>query len=474
MRYLIGLDLGTTTVKATVYQENGTPIAEHSLERIILTPQEGYFEQNADTWYEDSCAVIKEATKHLKKEEVKGISISSQGITVVPVDDSFNPLYNAINWMDVRPVDSWNGLLDSVGIDYVLKTTGYPVSYNVPKAFSKIMWLRDNQPDIYLKTKYFLMPASFVTAKFTGNVLTDHTMAVGSLLYSLKEKKYDEKLLKATSIDEEFLPPIVPMGTCAGNLTSEAAKDCDLTTDCIVVVGGQDQKIAAYGLGIKKGQIACSMGTSAAFEFAVDSCEFENIPTMFKVCPFDEDNYVFEGVIKTGGGAIRWLRDTICIGSDYKQMDAEAESAPIGSHGTVFVPYLGGSPDNKNFASFNNVGLHTEHGDLIRAVYEGVAFEAARVIKDSGIDVSEIRIYSGGSKNRLLCQIISDVTNIPVIAYEHSEMGSLGAAKLAAKCIGIDETDFTNECLKKSTTFMPKNADEYKTYYEQYLNYLKG
>ncbi len=474
MRYLIGLDLGTTTVKATVYCEDGTPVKEASIERILLTPQEGYYEQDANTWYEDSCKVIKEATKDIDKNNVIGLSISSQGITTVPVDEGFQPLNNAINWMDVRPVHSWNSFLDSIGVEYLRKETGYPVAYDVPKCVAKIMWVKDNLPEVYKKTKYFLMPASFLTARFTGKVFTDPTMAAGSLLFSNKNKAYDKKIILASGIDEKMLAPVVPIGTRAGNLTEKAAKDCGLTVNCIVAVGGQDQKVAAFGLGVEKGQIACSMGTSAAFEFAVDGCDFDELPENFKLCPYTEDTYVLEGVIKTGGGAIRWLRDTICVGEDYSQMDLEAMNAPIGSHGAVFIPYLGGAPNNDGFASFRNIGLHVSHGDIIRAVYEGIAFETARVIKNADVNVNEIRIYSGGSKNRLLCQIIADVTHIPVVAFSHSEMGSLGAAKLAAICLGLDGDGFVKKCLRESHKYIPQNTKEYSAIFEKYLDYLKG
>ncbi len=474
MRYLIGLDLGTTTVKATVYREDGTPVSNASMERILLTPKEGYYEQDANTWYEDSCTVIKEATKDIDKNEVAGLSISSQGITTVPVDECFDPLNNAINWMDVRPVASWNSFVDKVGIEYLRKTTGYPVKYDVPKCVAKMMWVKEILPEIYKKTKYFLMPASFVTAKLTGNVLTDPTMASGSLLYSNLQKKYDKKIIDASGIGENMLAPVVPMGTFAGNLTEKAAEDSGLTVNCVVAVGGQDQKVAAFGLDVNKGQIACSMGTSAAFEFAIDGCGTDNAPDDFKVCPYVDNTFVLEGVIKTGGGAIRWLRDTICVGEDYAQMDKEANEAPIGSHGAVFIPYLGGSPDNNGFASFRNIGLHVSRADMIRAVYEGIAFEAARVIKSADVFAKELRIYSGGSKNRLLCQIIADVTAIPVIAFDHSEMGSLGAAKLAASCVGIDGNSFSEKCLSESHKYIPQNTKEYLHVFEKYLDYLKG
>ncbi len=472
MYYFIGLDLGTTTVKATVYDETGVSVSSHSVERILICQKEGYFEQDADTWYTDSCNVIKEAVKVIDNKDVRGLSISSQGITTVAVDENFKPLCNAINWMDVRPVEKWKDFLDNATIDYVRNTTGFPVNYNVPKAVAKVMWVRDNLPECYEKARYFLMPQSFVIAKLTNRAVTEPTMAAGSLLYSNKSNSYDEKLIKASGVDKNLLPEILPIGTLVGNLTKKAANDCGLTESCAVVLGGQDQKVAAYGLDIKKGEIACSMGTSGAMEIVTDNCEFDYRSDMFKVCPYTKGEFVFETVIKTAGGALRWLRDTVCVGMSFEDMDKEALISPKGANGTIFVPFLGGSPDGKKTGSFNNVGLHTSRGDIIRAVYEGIAFEVLRLIKESDISCECIKIYSGGSKSKIMCQAIADITGMQVFQYNHSEMGSFGAAKLAVKAVMCK--DFTCGCLSDLTVFKPENNEIYLSMFEKYNEYVKG
>ena len=474
MQYFIGLDLGTTTVKATVFDECGVEAGSAAVERILLTPKAGYCEQDALSWYTDSCKVIKEAVKDLDATKVKGISISSQGITTVAVDGELMPLYNAINWMDTRDCKSWGELVSSVGQEYFLSSTGNRVVPDAPKGIGKIMWIRDNEPEVYKRAKYFLMPASFVTAHLTGNVVTDPTMAAGTFAFSLKENDYDLKILAAAGIDADLLAPIKKTGSFAGKLLEKAALDCGLTTDCVVAVGGQDQKIAAYGVGLERNEIACSLGTSAALEFAVDGFSSHELPEMYKLCPYFDGALVLEAVIKTACGSVRWLRDTVCRGCDYRAMDEEASSSEIGANGVVFVPYLAGSPKNDKNASFNNLGLHNVRGDLIRAVYEGIGFEILRLISSVDIKPERIRVYSGGSRSATLLQIIADITGVEVVAYQLNEMGSLGAAKLAVGLVGAETAEFTRSAMENARVYVPAAHEEYSEPYELYLKFLKG
>ncbi len=468
MKYFIGLDLGTTTVKATVYDDAGKPCGSHSVERILICEKEGYYEQDADTWYTDSCKVIKEAVKDIDKNCVKGISVSSQGITTVAVDEAFNPLCNAINWMDTRPVDSWKEFLDKATLQYVRNTTGFPVGYKIPKGIAKVMWVRDNMPEVYSKARYFLMPQSFVIARFTGVAVTDPTMAAGSLVYSNKENRYDDALIEAAGVDKKLFPEIKPIGSFVGKITKKAAEDCGLTVDCDFILGGQDQKVAAFGADLKENEMACSMGTSSALEMVSDNSDYSYRSDMFKVCPYKDNCFVFETVIKTAGGALRWLRDTVCVGLDFVQMDKEAAVSPKGANGTVFVPYLGGSPDGEKNGSFNNIGLHTSRGDMIRSVYEGIAFELRRLIDEADIACKHIKIYSGGSKSKILCQAISDITGLKVTAYGHSEMGSFGAARLAS------QGTINDGCVKDVNVYYPENNGIYNELYDKYIKYVKG
>ncbi len=470
MRYLIGLDLGTTTVKASLYTIDGVPVTQTSKERILLTPEAGHYEQDAASWYTDSAKVISQAVREagIAPESVIGLSISSQGITTVAVDENLEPLTNAINWMDVRPVRSWEGFLDRAGEAYVKSVTGFPAVKQKPKFVAKILWVRDEMPEVFDRAAYFLMPAPFVTAKLTGKVLTDHTMASGSLLYSNFSSGWDEKLLDAAQLDRNLFPKIVPTGTPAGYLTERAAKDCGLTQNCLVSVGGQDQKVSAYAVSADEHTVACSFGTSAAFECITNSPE-NNFSNIYKVCPYiDENKYAVEVCINAAGASLRWMRDTMLGGAGYEPLNELVRNAPIGSNGIHFMPFLGGKPTSNGFAAFNDVGLHSTLSDIARSIYEGIAFEA-RYLTEAVIKNAElITLYSGGSKSRELCEILADVLDFPVKACRHAEIGSLGAAKLAKKGTGLPVDGFGEECLKESTVYYPKHSAEYEKFYEEY------
>ncbi len=465
--FLIGLDLGTTTVKATVYSSNGVPVAEAKKERVLLTPKPGYCEQDAMTWYYDSAEVVKKATENINKEDVLALSISSQGITTVCCDENFVPLTNAINWMDTRHVDSWAELCDKVGIDYFRNTTGFPLNREIAKGIGKVIWVRENLPEVFKKTKHILMPSSFMTAMLTGNALVDHTMAAGSLVYSNATNSWDGKILKNAEIDKSLLPEIVPAGTNAGNLTEKAARDFNLTANCKVAVGGQDQKVAAFGIGADETVASCSIGTSAAIEFVSASVPSE-LPRYFKLCPYILPNmYAHECCINAAGASIRWLNEVICDKMDYEKMNMLASTSPKGANGVMFKPFIGGHPDGNGFGSFIDIGVHTVKADLIRAVFEGIAFEARYLFELANTKkIKCIRVFSGGSKSKILCQILSDVLNIEVQQFEHSEMGSLGAAKLAAIAVGLNEKVFSENM--KFTVYRPQDRDIYDSLFSKY------
>ena len=479
--YVLGLDLGTTTIKATLFDEIGHPVSEDAVDEELLIPEQDYIEQDANQWYTDAISVIRNTVEKAKVSpaRVLGIGISSQAITIVPVNKELGPLANAINWMDNRPVEGWNNFIKAVGSDYIYSITGKTATEDTPKAVGKMIWYRENMPDVYNQTSWFLMPAEFLIAKLTGEIITDHSLAAGSMLYSIFEKRWSEVLFKAARISMEKLPKIAWAGEKAGYLTPEAARDCGLTTGCMVAVGGQDQKVAAYGVNVQKGIPTCSIGTCAAFEFLLDEPKFHP-NRILQLCPFVEnDKWVLEGCITTAGGAIKWIRDTICCGMSYRDMDMEATIAYPGCGGAMFYPYLAkSSTQNANLVNdgnFKGLGLHTTRGDLIRAVYEGIAYEmrlnidAAETVVGK---INELRAFAGGSRSDILCSIIANVTGRIIKSYSYPEMGNLGAAKLAAKCIDLDTEKFGIEILNDTRDIVP---DKEKAFYDERFNkYIKG
>lgn len=479
MSYLIGLDLGTTTIKATLFDETGIPLAEDSIESSLLFPEPGYIEQSAPQWYDSSAAVIRKtlARAGIAAAAVSGISISSQGITIVPVDENGHALYNAISWMDVRPEAQKDTLASRFGEKLLIDVTGKPLKayYSI----YKMMWFADTLPEVYKKTRLFLMPMDYMTMRFCGRAVTDHSMAAGTAAYSLLGHDWDDDIITAAGIKRSMFPEIKWSGEIAGNLTEQAARDTGLTTDCVVAVGGQDQKVAAYGTRLKKGAVTFSMGTSGTFEFILNG-PTPHPKNKIPLCPHSEPNlWVLEGCINSLGGAIKWSRDTICAGLSYKEMDTLAEGVQAGSGGVVCYPFFTGQgvphPASDRLARFDNIGLHTGRAELVRALYEGIAYECRLNIEASAPvsgKITCIHAFSGGSKSGILCQIIADVTGCAVRSYSFAEMGSLGAARLAARAGGMDAEEFGAGVLSDYTEKHPSGNT--RLYSALYGEYIKG
>ena len=478
MKYVIGLDLGTTTIKATVFDERGAFVADSSIERQLILHGENFIEQNANEWVTDSADMIRKAVEKggISGADVKGISISSQGITVVPVDENGNTLYNAINWMDLRPAKELARLVAIFPKEALAAVTGKGGT-SPAYSITKYMWFKNHLPDIYEKAKYFLMPMDFVIMKLTGTYVTDHSMAAGSMCYSLKDRDWSEEILEAADIRRDILPEIRWSGESAGHLLPEMAEMCGLTTDCIVAVGGQDQKVAAHGARIAKDVVTLSLGTCGAFEFLLDQPD-KDPSVNLTLCPHvEEGKWVMEGCINTVGGAIKWVRDVICTGLSYDDIDELAESAPVGSHGVLFYPHLAGSgtphPNAETQTGiYRGLSLQSDRGDLCRALFEGIACECRLNIAEAERVVGHIRqinAFSGGSRASILCQILADVTGCTVRAYRYPEMGNLGAARLAAQAAGLDTEEFGKALLDDYVDYEPgKDKAAYEAVFREY------
>ena len=482
MKYVFGLDLGTTTIKATMFDETGRPVADDAVERTLLMPQPGYLEQDAEQWFTDSAMVIRNAVQKsgVDPRDIVGLSISSQGITLVPVSEDQKAMANAINWMDNRPVEQLKRLIDAVSVDRIFHTTGKD-GHSPAYSITKLMWFKDNMPEIYEKARWFLMPMDFVTMKLTGNVVTDHSMAAGGMCYSLADAAWDDEIIAAAGVKKSLLPEIKWAGESAGHLTAEAAAACGLTTDCIVAVGGQDQKVAAFGAKIAPGVVTFSMGTCGAFEFLLDAPK-AHPDRALTLCPHVEPNkWVLEGCINTVGGAIKWCRDNVCPGLSYVDMNVEAEKAAPGSGGAFFYPFLAGrgTPHHESgtpAGGYTGLALHTTRADLIRSVYEGIAYESRLNLEAAEVlvgKIQQINAFSGGSKGAIVCRILAEVTGCTVHSYAYAEMGNLGAARLAAKACGLDWEAFGEPMLADSRDTVPSELQpEYDALFREYCKKL--
>jgi len=444
MRNFIGLDLGTTCVKALLFNEAGCVLSAASEDDELFTPHQGWAEQNAESWVDLSAKVIREAVSEaaVDPRSVEAISISSQGITVVPVGRDFRPLRKALNWLDQRAAEELEIVRSTISAEEVYAATGKSLSsaYTLPK----ILWLKRNEPELYSETYKLLLPHDYLCAHLCGIPVTDHTMAAGTMLYDVPNQRWSDNMLKLFEIDPGLLPELRWAGTPVGPLTKEASLMTGLPETTLLVTGGQDQKVSAYGASLRMGAATISFGTCAAMEFMFDHAPLHPTRDLSASSYIDSETWVLEACINTAGAAIKWARDTLFHDMSFDDMNALAETCET-SGGVFFYPFLQGSGTPYNVPArgvFTGLTLGATRAQLIRAIYEGIAMEVYANLSSAraaGVSVREMCVFGGGSKSAVISQILADVTGCAIQTFSTPEMGAFGAARLAANAVGIND-----------------------------------
>jgi len=443
MAFYMAIDLGTTGCRSIIFDDGLYALSSEYEEYGLITPNVGWVEQDAENWWE---MTLRTAQKAISKsgvdpKQILGISISSQGITIVPVDNKLNPLCKALSWLDVRAEEQTAQLEKQWG-QLLFEHTGKPTDacYTLPK----MMWLKRECPQIWQRAWKFLMPMDFLIGKFTGNPVTDHSMASGTLMYDLKNCCWSKKVLDLYGIEEERLPQIKWSGECAGTVLPEVALQLGINEHCVVAVGAQDQKCAALGAGLCDDVMTVSLGTAGAVTKMWNEPKTDVVTNVGWCGYVEHGTWVTEGVINTAGTCLRWIRDLIYRGENYNVIDAEAQEALDRGSCLMFYPYLNGpsSPDYYPNAegSFYGANLTTQRGDFAAAVMEGVAFQIRILLEamDAYSSVSRLVLFGGGAKSALWCQMIANATGMEIAVPHNAEAAGAGAAMLAAKACGND------------------------------------
>jgi len=472
MAFYLAVDLGTTGCRSLIFDEKLNIKGSSYEEYGLIAPKDKFVEQDAVLWWELTLKTAEKAIalSGIDPQKIEGISISSQGITIVPVDEQYSPLCNALSWLDTRAEEETETIRNDFGEEFIFNHTG---KMNTPAyTLPKLLWIKKNMPDIWQKTYKFLMPLDYLTAMLTGECVTDYSMASGTLFYDCANRCWSKTILEKYGIDEHKLPTIKESGSAAGKIRPEIAKKLGLNENCLVSVGAQDQKCAAFGVGLDDETVTISLGTAAAItklwnEYVPEKCS--NIGW----CGYtDKDKWVTEGVIGTAGTALRWVRDLMFKGEKYSIVDAEAEIAINKNSNVLFFPYLSGPTGPEYYKDSCGVlygmSLATERGDIAAAVMEGIAFRIRIILEamDAYSGSKRIILFGGGAKGVLWPQIISDITGLDIITTDTAEAASAGAAMLAAKGCG--------KTLKKLESAKIFDPSERKAYYsEKFEKYKK-
>jgi len=485
--YIIAYDLGTTGNKATMFDENGKMVTSALSEYETFYPGKNQVEQDPTSWWE----AVREATNDLisksniDKSKIACLTFSGQMMGCVAVDKDAKPLYNALIWADQRGVKQANKLIDKLGMKNIYEIVGHRPSASYGAA--KMMWLKDNRPEVYKKTYKFLNAKDYIAAKMTGNFATDYSDASSTNLFDLNKLEWSEKLIKASGINKEKMPNALPSTEVVGRLKKDVAEQLNLIQGIPVVIGGGDGSCAAAGAGVVDETSAYNyVGSSSWIGIASEKPLIDDKMRTFTWAHVVPGLYSPTGTMQSAGASYQWTRDNLCglevfkadqqDGDTYELMNKKAQAVPAGSDSLIYLPYLMGersphwNPEAKG--SFIGLTIQHSHSHMIRSVMEGVSFNL-RIILDAfieqGAELDEIIMIGGGAKGELWRQIMADIYKKKILIPNYlDEATSMGAALTGGVGVGLyEDFDFVHQMLNIEKEVEP-NKENYETYEKLY------
>jgi len=432
---LVGLDVGTTGVKAAAISPDGRVLASASEGYALSTPQPGWSEQEPEDWW-------RAAEDVLGRLPEGPVGLSGQMHGLVVLDAEQRVLRPAILWNDQRTAVQAQAITERVGAPRLTEVTGNPAltGFQAPK----ILWLRDQEPKAYERVASVLLPKDYIRLRLTGEKATDASDAAGTLLLDLKARTWSSEILEALEISARWLPQVFESPDRTGSVLKKVAKELGLPDGVPVAAGAGDNAAAAVGNGIvREGLASCSIGTSGVLFAHSDTMATDPSGRVHAFCHAVPLRYHLMGVTLAAGGALRWWRDLVGKG-DYDELTALAAQTPPGAEGLVFLPYLTGerTPHLDPQARGAFFGLNSRHGlgHLTRAVMEGVAYsqrDSLEIIVELGTDPEQIRVTGGGARSPFWRQLLADVLGRPVVRTAADEGPAYGAALLAGMTAGV-------------------------------------
>ena len=462
MDTLLGIDLGTTGVKAALFAaDDGHVLASAFFEYPLSHPQPGWAEQNPADWWNATVSAIRACMADarlysVEPRDVRGVGLSGQMHGVVLLDELDTVLRPCIIWADQRSDAQCRWITERVGAARLIELVSNPAltGFSAPK----LLWVRDNEPEIFSRVKTMLLPKDYIRYRLTGVKGMEISDAAGTCLLDVKHGRWSGEVLAALELDPALLPPVIPADAVAGTITGEVAMLTELMAGTPVAGGGADNACGAVGNGVVQSGLALvSIGTSGVVLAHADTPQVDTSGPVPRVHTFNHavpNAWYLMGVTQGAGLSLRWVRDNIGLpestmerwaGVDaYELLSKEAEFVPAGSEGLIFLPYLQGerTPHLDPYARGGWIGLTASHSrrHLVRSVLEGVAFslkDCFGIIREQGLPIEQVRATGGGAKSPLWRQIIADILGVELVTTNATEGPAFGAALLAGVASGV-------------------------------------
>ncbi len=492
MEYLLGIDLGTSGVKTVLFDSSGTAVCLKSQVYPLYQPQNGWAEQDPEDWWNAVVGGIQNVLSQsgIPAWKIRGIGISGQMHGLVMLDRNGTVLRKSILWCDQRTGQECEQMNRVIGQKRLLEITANPALTGFTA--SKILWVQNNEPEIWEKCAHILLPKDFIRYKLTGEFATEVSDASGMQLMNVAERCWSEEILDKLKIGRSLLPAMYESTDVTGKVHKRAAQETGLQEGIPVVGGAGDNAAAAVGTGVvREGYALTTIGTSGVIYAVTDHYSVDPHGRIHTLCASVPGKWVAMSCTQAAGLSLKWLRDNFCQmelqqaeqqkRDPYQIMDSMAEQIQAGADGLLFLPYLMGErsphPDPDCRGVFFGLSAFHSRAHLIRAVMEGVGFsqkECLNVFHDIGVNVNRMVICGGGGRSRLWRQILSDLYCCPVSTVAVAEGPALGVALLAGVGTGmyasVDEA--CSAVLKPASTQVPNRVAS-KAYEKLFSLYQK-
>ena len=493
MKYLIGVDLGTSGTKTVLFDTDGNVIASKTVEYPMYQPQNGWAEQNPLDWYNAAVETIKYVSSKVDAADIAGLGISGQMHGLVMLDENGDVIRPSIIWCDQRTGEECEDITRLVGRERLIEITANPALTGFTA--SKIMWVKKHEPENYAKCRHILLPKDYVRYKLTGEFATEVSDASGMQLLDIANRCWSDEVLEKLGIDKSLLAKVYESPEVTGTITAQASQLTGLKEGTVVVGGAGDNAAAAVGTGVVRDKTAfTTIGTSGVVFAHTSKMSVDKGGRVHTFCCAVPGAWHVMGVTQAAGLSLKWFRDNFCesemntakeMGVDtYYLTDKEAAQSPVGCNKLLYLPYLMGErtphldPDCRGMF-FGLSAIHTKR-DMIRAVMEGVSYslrDCLEILKEMGVDVSDMAACGGGGSSPLWRSMLADIYNCPIKTASSKEGPALGVAILAGVGAGIYPS--VEEACDKMIRYNPaqdpdpENVPKYDKMYSIYTELYK-
>jgi xylulokinase len=437
---LVGLDVGTTGVKALAISPEGEVVGSAEEHYPLSSPQPGWAEQDPGDWWRASEAALARLGA---RDAPVGLSGQMHGL--VCLDERGDVLRPAILWNDQRTATECAEIEERIGLERLVALTGNRAltGFTAPK----LLWLRRHEPEVYERIHRIVLPKDYVRLRLTGEWAIDAADASGTLLFDVANRRWSDEVVNALEIPREWLPPV-----------SESTENA----------GAGDQQAAALGVGVvEPGLVSVVLGTSGVVLAPLPAYAHDAQARVHAFCHAVPETWEAMGVMLNAAGALQWFHDALAPGAAFDDLVAEAGAADAGADGVLFLPYLQGErtphADPEATASFTGLALRHGRGALARAVLEGVAYglrDSLELLRELGVAPSAGRASGGGARSRLWLEIVASALELPLERCAVDEGSAYGAALLAGIAAGTFASahEAVEACVQVRETVEPNPA----------------